>query len=128
MSSPFRWLGRLFSRFSSRRSRSWQRPTRPRNWDRYLLQLERLEDRLAPATVTYTQTSGLLVFDGLPTADVVSVAEPAANQVTIQVGNADSISLAGDAATSADFSLSTTTNADDTLTINTASGHAPLVN
>ncbi|GEM_PF-702097 len=92
------------------------------------LRLEYLEERCTPATVTYTQAIGLLQFAGLTTSDDVTVTAPAANQVVIQVGNADQITLAGDAAASADFLLSTTTNANDTLTINTASGHAPLVN
>ena len=38
--------------------------------------LERLEERLAPATVTYTKLIDLLQFSGLPTADDVTVRAP----------------------------------------------------
>src|SRR5205823_5938081 len=104
------YLRQLFKAFLPR-SRRRRRPIARKRTHNYRPQLEGLEDRLVPATVTYTQSTGLLQFAGLTTADNVSVMAPAANQVVIQVGNADSVTLAGDAATSADFSLSTTTTA-----------------
>src|SRR2546430_16848349 len=71
-------------------------------------ELERLEDRLAPATVTYTTVSGLLQFDGRldAIADNVTVSAPAANQVVIQVAAGDTITLAGNAVANPDFVLS----------------------
>src|SRR6266576_3567160 len=54
---------------SRRRSASPQRMQQPAR--RPIL--ERLEDRLAPATLTYTQATGLLQFAGLTTADDVTV-------------------------------------------------------
>src|SRR2546423_874901 len=91
--------------------------------------VEVLEDRTAPAVVTYTQSTGLLDFTAdAGETDNVAVTAPAANQVQIVVGNGDSITLAGDALANPDFVLSTTTNPNDTLTIDTAAGHAPAAN
>jgi uncharacterized repeat protein (TIGR01451 family) len=92
-------------------------------------QIEHLEDRTVPAVVTYTSVSALLDFTAdAGDADKVTVTAPAANQVVIQVGNSDAITLAGDAASNVDFTLSTTATANDTLTINTGPGHAPAAN
>ena len=93
------------------------------------LTLERLEDRTAPAVVTYTSATQLLDFTAdVGDVDAVTVSVPAANQVVIRVGNGDALTLAGGALSNADFNLSTTTTANDTLTINTATGHAPAAN
>lgn len=100
-----RWISRLFER----RAPKTYRP-----------KLERLEDRATPATVNYTSASGFLQFVAdFGEADAVTVTSSAANTVQIQVGNGDSIVLAGDAIANADFALSTTTSANDTLTITT---------
>jgi len=102
-----------------------------RGWSavRTQLTLEHLEDRTAPAVVTYTSATELLDFTAAAgDVDAGTVAAPAANQVVIRVGNGDAMTLAGNAISNADFALSTTVNANDTLTINTATGHAPAAN
>jgi probable HAF family extracellular repeat protein len=90
------------------------------------LGLSRLEDRLAPAVVSYTTASGALTFTADPgEADVVSVSAQAANQVQIRVGSGDAIALTGDAVANANFVLSSFAAPNDTLTIATGPGRAP---
>ncbi|HTK77884.1 MAG TPA: PEP-CTERM sorting domain-containing protein, partial [Gemmataceae bacterium] len=90
------------------------------------LALSRLEDRLPPAVVSYTSSSGALTFTADPgDADVVSVLAPTANQIQIRVGNGDAIVLSGDAVANASFVLSSSIAPDDTLTIATGPGRAP---
>jgi len=128
MSQNF-WSRLFTSLFARARRRKTGPSLRPRLTPAYRPRMEALEDRVVPATITYTQATGLLQFTADPgKSDNVTITAPAANMVQIEVGNGDSITLAGDAATSADFSQSTSVTALDTLIINTAPGHAPLVN
>src|SRR5947208_11977021 len=106
------YLRQLFKAFFPRSRRRSRRvvhkavlPYRPH--------MEALEDRWMPAVVTYTTATAVLDFtadNGI--ADEVKVTAPTANQVAIQVGNGDSITLAGDAAGNANFTLNGT---NDTL-------------
>jgi hypothetical protein len=78
--------------------------------------MELLEDRLAPALVTYTAATKLLDFTAAAgRADNVTVTAPAANSVRIVVAAGDTISLAGDVGTG--FALSA---GNTQLDINTA--------
>src|SRR5436305_6910207 len=99
--SPWRQLlNSLFARTTRRTGRKPVLRSRPR--------LEVLEDRLVPATVTYTTATQLLDFTAdAGEADAVTVAAPAVNQVRIQVGNGDAITLAGNAVANPNFVLST---------------------
>src|SRR5437016_6069172 len=93
------WIRNLFTRPVTRTIRKAPRRIRPA--------LEALEDRTAPALVSYTNATGLLTFSAdAGDTDNVTVTAPLANQVVIQVGNSDSISLAGDAGTNPNFVLS----------------------
>ncbi len=89
----------------------------------YRPRLEALEDRAVPAIVSYNAGADLLQFlaDAGDT-DAVMVTAPVANQVRIEVGNGDTIVLAGDAAPP-DFVLS---DGDTVLTINTANAPVAL--
>ncbi|MBI1918657.1 MAG: autotransporter-associated beta strand repeat-containing protein, partial [Planctomycetes bacterium] len=118
------WLKAFFPRSRRRSRRVVRKVVHP-----YRPHVEPLEDRWLPAIVTYSASVAVLDFTAdNGDADDVMVTAPMANQVVIQVGNGDSITLSGDAATSGDFTLSTTTNTDDTLTINTGSSPAAIFN
>src|SRR4051794_33980885 len=91
------WVRQLLTRPVTHPIRKAQRRTRP--W------LVALEDRTAPAVVTYTAATDLLDFTaGVGKADNVSVTAPAANTVRIVVAAGDTITLTGDTGTG--FTLS----------------------
>jgi hypothetical protein len=98
----------------------------------FLPSLQCLEERLAPATVSYTAATGELDFTASTTkAETVSVTAPKPSQLVIQVStgdNSDSITLLNDAVSNSDFVLSKTTVSNDTLTIdiNAANGGATI--
>lgn len=66
--------------------------------------VERLEDRLAPATVNFVAATDTLSFTGLATDDDVTVTSPSAAQIRIQVVG-DTITLTGDATLANGFVL-----------------------
>jgi hypothetical protein len=85
-------------------------------------QVECLEDRLAPASATFS--GGVFTLTGLAAAaNNVTVSTPANNSVKIVLGNGDTFTSAP---AGADFVLSQTVNPNDTLTVNTAAGHSPF--
>jgi hypothetical protein len=107
------WLSKATHSPCRRAKRPWQAR----------LKLERLEDRLAPASATFS--GGVFTLTGLAaSANNITVSTPVNNSVKIVLGNGDTFtsSPAG-----ADFVLSQTVNANDTLTANTAAaGHSPF--
>src|SRR5437868_4265428 len=54
--NPLRWLGTQLYRSNHARRAAQAPRSRPRSFDRHLLVLEHLEDRLAPAVITYEWT------------------------------------------------------------------------
>ena len=82
MATPFRWLHRMFSPRSTRRWARRQRSEPRCSWDRYLLQLERLEDRTVPADLSPPlATPTLLSFVANPgIADKITIAQVTAGE------------------------------------------------
>ena len=107
------WLESLFGFAFSRENRRSRR--RPKRYD---LVTESLEARNLLASVSFDAGLSQLDFQAdAGEVDIVSVSSPAADVLQIQVGNGDSITLAGDAVGNADFVLSQTSVANDTLQI-----------
>jgi hypothetical protein len=105
------WLSKAISPVTRLRRKSRCRP-----------RVECLEDRLAPASGTYS--GGVFTLTGLAaSANNITVSTPANNSVMIVLGDGDTFtsSPAGP-----DFVLSQTVNPNDTLTVNTAAGHSPF--
>ena len=117
----YHWLISLKDAFFSlggRNSRKRRKRTRPLNEQR----MELLEARNMLATIGFDAGSGLLTFEAdAGVADIVSVSSPSQDVLQIQVGNGESITLAGDAVGNPDFQLSQFVVADDTLQIDISS-------
>jgi hypothetical protein len=108
-----------------------QRPRRPLNWPRYLLQLERLEDRLAPASsiTIFAGAAGTGTLDGflsatdgtITTADGGSTPGTLSSSALGGVNSTTNISIS--AQTSITFNV-----LGGTLGLNTGAGHSASFN
>src|SRR5579864_4236260 len=127
MAGWFGWLRNVFSRARGRApSARLGRHGKPRHWDRYLLHLERLEDRLAPANVINVMVgaagSGQLDHLLNPSNGTIRMSDDPGTTETLSTGALASVGAGVDISVAAATSISF---ADvGMLKLQTAAGHS----